>query len=77
MWEHKQGRKKEDPVKRRCHRCRGMGRSPCPICNGSGEVIKSRDIHGKPIMGRCEGCFGLKNTRCTVCGGEGFLTEYV
>ncbi len=73
MWQHKQGAKKDEPVKRRCHRCRGMGRAPCEICKGAGELIQSRDIHGKPKMGHCNGCFGLKATRCAVCGGDGFL----
>lgn len=73
MWQNKPGGKKEEPVKRRCHRCRGMGRAPCEICKGAGEVIKGRDVHGKPIMSRCDGCFGLKTIRCPVCGGEGFI----
>ncbi|UUV04706.1 MULTISPECIES: hypothetical protein [Ruegeria] len=50
-----------------------MGRAPCQICNGVGEVVKSRDILGKPISSRCDGCFGLKTIRCTVCGGEGYM----
>ncbi len=73
MWQERSPNKKDEPPKRRCHRCRGMGRAPCPICNGAGEVVKSRDILGKPISSRCDGCFGLKTTRCTVCGGEGFI----
>ena len=73
MWQHRRYKKKEDPVKRRCHRCRGNGRAPCEICKGTGEVVKSRDIHGRPISSRCDGCFGLKAIRCTVCGGEGFV----
>ncbi len=73
MWQHKQGQKKEEPARRRCHRCRGMGRAPCQICNGAGEIVKSRDVFGKPILSRCDGCFGLKSIRCTVCAGEGFI----
>ncbi len=72
MWQHKSQQKKPERVKQRCHRCRGMGRAPCQICNGAGEVVKSRDILGKPISSRCDGCFGLKTIKCTVCGGEGF-----
>lgn len=73
MWQDRSPNKKDEPPKRRCHRCRGMGRAPCQICNGAGEVVKSRDILGKPISSRCDGCFGLKTIRCTVCGGEGFV----
>jgi len=65
-------RKKDEHVKQRCHRCRGTGRAPCPICNGTGQVLKGRDRLGHAEYGRCEGCFGLKTTRCSNCGGEGF-----
>lgn len=73
MWQGRPGAKKEEPVKRRCHRCRGMGRAPCQICNGAGEVIKGRDNLGNPQYARCDGCFGLKTNRCSACGGEGFV----
>lgn len=73
MWQNKPTYRKEEKPKRRCHRCQGMGRAPCQICNGTGEVIKSRDVYGKPISSRCDGCFGVKSSRCTVCGGEGFV----
>lgn len=58
-------------VKRRCHRCRGSGRAPCQICNGTGQVQQGKDQFGKQQFGTCGGCFGLKTTRCAICGGEG------
>lgn len=60
------------PVRRRCHRCHGSGRTPCLICGGRGEVLKSTDARGRPVYDRCGGCFGLKTMRCGTCGGEGF-----
>jgi hypothetical protein len=65
--------KPAQPVKQRCHRCRGTGRVPCQFCGGKGEVVKGRDVFGNPQFGRCDACFGLKSTRCTTCGGEGFV----
>ncbi len=66
-------RKDQTPqVRRRCHRCHGSGRAPCPICGGTGQVMTGTDRQGKPRFDRCSGCFGLKNTRCSHCGGEGF-----
>ncbi|SHJ17582.1 hypothetical protein SAMN05444404_1608 [Ruegeria lacuscaerulensis ITI-1157] len=72
MWQGRPGQNKEEHVKRRCHRCRGMGRAPCQICNGKGEVPKGRDHLGRLQFTRCNGCFGVKTSRCSVCGGEGF-----
>lgn len=65
-------RKVQTPyLKRRCHRCRGTGLAPCPICGGTGQIYKGRDGFGKPKHDRCDGCFGVKSRRCSVCNGEG------
>ena len=53
--------KKPEPyIKRRCHRCNGMGREPCPICGGAGQVVTGRDVFNKPIYSNCSGCFGAR-----------------
>ncbi len=62
----------KDAIKRRCHRCHGSGRAPCPICSGRGEVMQGTDVNGAPIFGQCEGCYGLKHVRCAHCSGEGW-----
>ena len=69
-----QGPRKTKPphVKQRCHRCRGSGRAPCPICQGTGQVFKTKDRLGAPVFGRCDGCFGAKTRICAHCSGEGF-----
>lgn len=66
------GPDKTPPIKRRCHRCHGSGRTPCQICRGTGQVVRGADLRGKQILDRCGGCFGLKTTRCPTCGGDGF-----
>ncbi len=73
MTSHTRPAKPSDPIKRRCHRCQGTGRSQCPICKGSGKVLRGTDVNGNPQFGPCSGCFGLKHTRCSVCSGEGFV----
>lgn len=65
--------KEEPPIRRRCHRCHGAGRTACQICRGTGQVVRGVDPRGKQIFDRCGGCFGLKTTRCPTCGGEGFV----
>lgn len=61
------------PPKRRCHRCNGAGREPCPICRGAGQVVLGKDVHARALYGACTGCFGNRVKRCAVCGGEGFI----
>lgn len=65
--------KQDPPIKRRCHRCHGSGRTPCQICRGTGQVVRGTDMRGKQILDRCGGCFGLKTTRCPTCGGDGYV----
>lgn len=60
-------------LNRRCHRCNGSGEAPCPICFGSGRVLKGRDRLGKPNMERCDGCLGRRTTKCSFCGSVGFV----
>ncbi len=64
-------RPKSEPVKRRCHRCHGSGRSACQSCGGTGKVVTSRSALGGPEWSRCTACFGNKTRRCPNCGGEG------
>ncbi|MCR9151563.1 MAG: hypothetical protein NXH83_15435 [Rhodobacteraceae bacterium] len=66
-------KKPAEPVKRRCHRCRGTGRAPCPICGGAGQVPGGTDRQGNPQFVRCSGCFGARAMRCSQCGGDGYL----
>lgn len=66
-------RKPKTPyVKQRCHRCRGSGRAPCPICQGTGRVFKGKDRLGTPLYDRCDGCLGARTRVCSHCSGEGF-----
>lgn len=65
--------REEEPVLRRCHRCRGTGQAVCQICSGAGMAFKGRNVFGKAEYGQCAGCYGTKSARCPTCAGMGWL----
>lgn len=72
-FERKYRAPKAEPVKRRCHRCHGSGRSTCPSCGGQGRIVTSRNPLAGPEYTRCSACFGNKTRRCSTCAGEGLM----
>lgn len=65
---------KDEPFKRRCHRCHGTGRVTCRSCGGRGKTATSRSALGEPAYITCTSCYGNKQSRCITCAGVGFTT---
>ena len=62
-------------MERICPGCRGKGVIECPVCGGSGVVVKRRGVVGeiglRSLREECHTCQGTGKLLCEMCGGVG------
>ena len=57
--------------KNMCKKCAGTTKTPCSVCNGTGQSSNG-------LGAICSSCYGIGYTqKCSGCYGKGFVAEYV